>query len=74
MPLELGNLGDLDEEPLTSGVLEAGFVDTKFHSAGRVDENFRQLSFTSGPDFSVDSFAEVEDASWGKRRYSDDAN
>lgn len=64
MPLPFRDLGDLDEEPLTSSVLEAGLVDAEFHGAGRVDKHFRQLSFAPGPDFSVDSLAEVNDAGW----------
>lgn len=33
MPLEAGNIGDLDEEPLPSGVLEAWLDNAQLHRA-----------------------------------------
>lgn len=61
VPLETGDIGDLNEKPLTSDVLETGLDNTKFHSTARMDENFRQASGTSCPDFPPDTLAEIED-------------
>jgi len=39
MPLEPGDFGNLDEEPLAGCVLEAWFYDAKFHCAAWVNED-----------------------------------
>lgn len=38
MPLPAGDLGDLEEQPLTGGVLETGLHDTQFHSTCKSKE------------------------------------
>lgn len=61
VPLPARDVGNLDEEPLASGVLEARLEDTEFHGAGRVNEELGELSLTTGTDLPVDTLAEVED-------------
>ena len=38
MPLEAGNLGDLNEQPLAGNVLEAGLDNAELHGAYNTDE------------------------------------
>ena len=59
MPLPTRNIGNLDEEPLTSDILEAGLNDTQFHGARGMNKDLGQPSGTTSPDFSVNSFSEI---------------
>jgi hypothetical protein len=61
MPLPMGNVGNLDKEPLTSGVLEAGLDDTEFHGAGRVNKELGKLGLATGTDLPPDTLTKVED-------------
>ena len=57
MPLEAGNLGDLNEQPLAGNVLEAGLDDAQLHSAcvwHQCDEQAQR-------------FANVETYHWGEQ-------
>lgn len=62
MPLESRDVGALEEQPLASGVLEAGFYDTELHGAGRMDQDLRELRLLTGPNFSPDALAKVDEA------------
>jgi len=61
MPLEVGYIGDLKEQPLAGGVLERWLDDAEFHSAGGVDEDLGELSRTAGADLPPDTLEEVDD-------------
>lgn len=61
MPLELGYLGNLDEQPLTRGVLEARLENTQLHGAAGVHEDFLELCLPPGAVLSVDALAEIEE-------------
>ena len=62
MPLELGNVRDLEEEPLAGGVLEAGLDNPEFHGARRVDEDLAQPGRAASTDFTVHALTEIDDA------------
>lgn len=64
MPLVLGDVGYLDEQPLSSGVLETRFGNPQLHGATRVNENLRQLGFPTCTNLPIDAFAEVEETRW----------
>jgi len=59
MPLPAGDLWDLDEQPLSSSVLEAGLDDTELHGTTGVNENLRQSGRTSCPVLSEHPFTEI---------------
>ena len=61
MPLELGDLRNLDEEPLAGCVLEAGLLDTELHRTTRVDKDSLELSLAAGTELAVHAFAKVDD-------------
>lgn len=61
MPLPAGDIRDLNEEPLTSDIFEAGFDNTKFHGTRGMNKDLGQPSGTTSPDFSVDSLSKVDD-------------
>lgn len=62
MPLELGDIRNLDEEPLSSCVLEARFLDAELHSPTGMNEHSFKSSLTASTDLAVHSFAKVEDS------------
>lgn len=62
MPLELGDFGALEEEPLTGSVLEAWLGDPEFHGTRGVNEDFVELGSTTSTDLTIDAFAKVNDA------------
>lgn len=61
MPLEFGNVGDLEEDPLTGGILEARLDHAEFHCTRGVNEDLVEFGSPASTDFTPDSFAEVED-------------
>ena len=61
MPLEARDIGNLDEQPLASDVLEAGLDNPEFHSARWMNENFGQAGESASPEFSVHALAKVND-------------
>lgn len=61
VPLPAGDVGNLDEQPLTSGVLEAGLDDTEFHGAGRVNKELGKLGLAAGTDLPPYTLTKVED-------------
>ena len=61
MPLEVGDIRYLKEQPLASGVLERRLDDAEFHSAGRVDEDLGQLGRAAGTDFPINTLSKVDD-------------
>ena len=61
MPLEVGDVGHLNEQPLASGVLERRLENAEFHSAGGVDENLGELGRAAGTDLPPDTLSEVDD-------------
>ncbi len=61
MPLEVGNVGDLEEQPLASGVLERWLDDAEFHSTGGVNEDLGELGRTAGANLPPDTLEEVDD-------------
>ena len=61
MPLEVGDVGHLNEQPLAGGVLERWLDNAEFHSTRGVDEDLGQLSRTAGTDLPPDTLKEVDD-------------
>lgn len=61
MPLEVRDIGHLNEQPLASSVLERWLDDAEFHSTRGVDEDLGELSRTAGADLPVDTLEEVDD-------------
>jgi hypothetical protein len=59
MPLEARNVGDLQEKPLPRCVFETGFVDTQFHGAAWVNENFGHIGLPTSPNLSVNALPKV---------------
>ena len=62
MPLEAGDVGNLNEQPLAGSVLERRLDDAELHSTGRVDEDFGELGRTARTDLPPDTLKEVDDA------------
>ena len=61
MPLEFADVGDLDEQPLASGVLERWLDDAEFHSTGGVNEDLGELGRTAGANLPQDTLEEEDD-------------
>jgi hypothetical protein len=61
VPLELGHVRHLEEEPLARLVLEARLVEPDLHRAGRVEHHLDDLGLSSGSDLSVHPLAKVQD-------------
>lgn len=61
MPLESGDVRNLEEEPLTSGVLERRLDHAEFHSTRWVNKHFGKLGSAASADFTIDTFTEVDD-------------
>ena len=61
MPLEVGDVGHLKEQPLAGGVLEGRLDDAEFHRTGRVDEDLGELGRTARTDLPIDTLSEVDD-------------
>lgn len=61
MPLEVGHIGDLKEQPLAGSVLERWLEDAEFHGARGVDEDLGELSRTAGADLPPNTLEEVDD-------------
>lgn len=61
MPLVLGNVWDLDKEPLAGGVLEARLLDTQLHRTRRVNEDLLESGRAAGTDLTPDALAKVQD-------------
>ena len=62
VPLPAGHVGHLDEQPLTRDILETRLDDTQFHGARGMNKDLGQPSGTTSPDFSVNSFSEINNA------------
>lgn len=62
MPLVLGDLGDLQEQPLSRNILETWLHDAQFHSTAGVNQNFGKASRTACADLSPDALAKVNDS------------
>lgn len=61
MPLPAGNIRNLNEQPLSSGILEAGLDDAQFHSTTRMDQNLGKTGGSSSTVFPVYTFTKVDD-------------
>lgn len=61
MPLEVGDIGHLKEQPLASSVLERWLDDAEFHSTRGMDEDLGELGRTAGADLPPDTLEEVDD-------------
>lgn len=61
VPFESGDFGDLDEEPLAGGILEAWLDHAEFHRARGVHEDLVELCGTASTDLAPDAFTEIED-------------
>jgi hypothetical protein len=60
MPLPPRNFGDLNEEPLACGILEARLDNAKFHGTTGVNEDFGEPCRPTSANFSVNSFSKVQ--------------
>lgn len=61
MPLPLRNLGNLNEEPLTSSVFKAGLDDSQFHSATRVNEHLGKFRLFVSTILAIHPLSKVSD-------------
>lgn len=64
MPLELGDVGYLDEEPLSGSVFEARLQHAQLHRTARMHEDLRQLRLPPRADLPIDALAEVENTGY----------
>jgi hypothetical protein len=62
MPLEFGDFGNLDEQPLSRSVLEAVLENTEFHGTTGMNEHLGQPGGPAGTDLTVNALSKVENA------------
>ena len=61
MPLVFRDVRDVDEEPLTGDILEAGLDDAQLHGTARVNKKLRKTRGTTRADLPPYTLAEVDD-------------
>lgn len=62
MPLESRDIRNLDKQPLTGRVLEAGLLNSELHSSTRMNKDSLKLGLPPSPDLPINALAEVQNA------------